>query len=65
MDALSEAYRVLKEKTAHGSNKWKVVLVVGLILLGAFLLFRYLMRTNVDKRRMRDLYIPRKPSRFI
>lgn len=64
MDIMQEAVKILKEKS-HKSNVWKAVLVIGLIVLGIWLFIKFArsLAPRTNRQHIRDLYIPRYPSR--
>lgn len=60
MDILQEAVNILKEKS-HKSNTWKVILIIGLVVLGFWAFFKFMgkLAPRSNRQHMRDMYIPR------
>lgn len=64
MDILEEAVKIAKKKS-HDSNAWKTILVIGLVALGFWIFFKFIgkLAPRTNRQHIRDLYIPRYPSR--
>jgi len=65
MDVLNEVCKIAKEKSQKDSKAWKVILIVGTTTLCIWGIVKFLgwMKPRVDDRRVRNLYIPKYPSR--